>query len=62
MIEYSKNERILYEKSLYALGKRKKAFISEENFDLYEDKMKEQRMGKQLYDTGNASRYLYIIG
>ena len=62
MIEYSKNERILYEKSLYALEKRKKAFISEGNFDLYEDKMKEQRMGKQLYDTGNASRYLYIIG
>jgi len=61
VIEYSKNERILYEKSLYALEKRKKAFISEGNFDLYEDKMKEQQLGKHLYDTGNASRYLYII-
>jgi len=61
IIEYSKNERILYEKSLYALEKRKKAFICEGNFDLYEDKMKEQQLGKHLYDTGNASRYLYII-
>lgn len=62
MIDYSKNERILYEKSLCALEKREDAFKSEGNFDLYEDKIKEQRMGKNLYDTGNASRHLYIIG
>jgi hypothetical protein len=62
MIEYSQNERMLYEKSLHALEKREDAFKSEGNFDLYKDKYKEQRMGKHLYDTGNASRYLYIIG
>ncbi|MDO9493275.1 class I SAM-dependent methyltransferase [Acetobacterium sp.] len=62
MIDYSKNERILYEKSLCALEKREDAFKNEGNSDLYEDKIKEQRMGKNLYDTGNASRHLYIIG
>lgn len=62
MIDYSRNERILYERSLSALEKREIAFKSEGNFDLYADKIKEQKMGKQLYETGNASRYLYIIG
>ncbi|HKM33869.1 MAG TPA: methionine biosynthesis protein MetW [Lachnospiraceae bacterium] len=62
IIEYSENERLLYEKSLNSLKKREDDFIIEGNQDLYEDKLKEQIMGKQLYDTGNASRYLYIIG
>ncbi|WP_303869464.1 hypothetical protein [Acetobacterium wieringae] len=62
MIDYSRNERILYERSLSALEKRKAAFKSEGNYDLYVDKMNEQKMGIQLYETGNASRYMYIIG
>ena len=61
MIDYSRNERILYERSLSALEKREIAFKSEGNFDLYADKIKEQKMGKELYEMGNASRYLYII-
>lgn len=61
-IEYSNNERMLYENSLHALNKRKEIFVREGNLDLYEEKLKEQQLGKQLYDAGNASRYLYIIG
>jgi len=62
IIEYSENERLLYEKSIHSLKKREDDFICEGNHDLYEEKLKEQIMGKQLYDEGNASRYLYIIG
>lgn len=62
IINYSKNEKALYERSLYTLEKLEDAFKGEGNYDLYEDKVKEQRIGKHLYDTGNASRYLYIIG
>ncbi|MPM13086.1 hypothetical protein SDC9_59441 [bioreactor metagenome] len=59
--DYSDNERLLYKKSLAALKKRKKAFSEEGNADLYEGKLKEDTMGKHLYDKGLASRYLYII-
>lgn len=60
-IDFSENERILYERSLNALKKREEEFKREGNADLFEEKLKEQLMGKQLYDSGNASRYLYII-
>ncbi len=60
-IEYSKNERFLYERSLIALQKRKEEFKNEGNSDLYESKLKEDMMGKGLYEKGLASRYLYII-
>jgi len=60
-IDYSENERLLYEKSLTALKKLEKAFEEEGNSDLYENKLKEDTMGKHLYDKGLASRYLYIV-
>lgn len=60
-VEYSKNERSLYEKSLLALKKREEEFRNEGNYDLYENKLNEDRLGKCLYDNGLASRYLYII-
>lgn len=60
-IDYSDNERMLYKRSLADPKKRKKAFIEEENSDLYEGKYKEDTMGESLYDNGLASRYLYII-
>lgn len=60
-IEYSENERTLYEQSLCALERLKDDFIREGNADLYEEKLKEQLLGKQLYDLGSASRYLYIV-
>ncbi len=60
-IDYSENERLLYERSLAALKKRKKEFEVEGNYDLYEAKCKEDTMGKHLYGKGHASRYLYIV-
>jgi SAM-dependent methyltransferase len=60
-VNYSENERLLYEKSLKALQKRSSAFMDEGNLDLFEAKLKEDTLGKQLYDNGLASRYLYII-
>ncbi|HHU05472.1 MAG TPA: class I SAM-dependent methyltransferase [Clostridiales bacterium] len=60
-IDYSKNERILYNKSLEALQKYKEAFEAEGNADLYEQKYKEDLLGMELYQKGLASRYLYII-
>jgi len=60
-IDYSKNEQLLYEKALVALKKRKEEFWGEGNSDLYESKLKEDMIGKRLYDKGLASRFLYII-
>lgn len=59
-IDYSDNERLLYVNSLKKLQKYKKAFVSEGNTDLYEQKLKEDMLGMQLYSTKRASRYLYI--
>jgi len=61
IIAYSKNERLLYEKALAALIRRKEEFENEGNSDLYEGKLKEDMMGKLLYEKGLASRYLYIV-
>lgn len=60
-VDYSENERTLYEKSLAALHKRKMAFEAEGNLDLYEEKLREDTLGKMLYNEGLASRTLYII-
>lgn len=60
-IDYSENERLLYENSLKVLQKYKQAFEDEENKDLYEQKLKEVMTGIELYDKSLASRYLYII-
>jgi hypothetical protein len=61
-IDYSENERLLYERSLIALEKRRQDFCSEGNAELYESKLEEILLGKQLYDNGLASRFLYISG
>lgn len=60
-IDYSENERLLYKNSLKVLKKYKKTFESEENLDLFEQKLKEDMIGMELYDKNLASRYLYII-
>jgi SAM-dependent methyltransferase len=59
-IDYSKNEQLLYEKSVVILNKLKEDFRREGNSDLYESKLEETLLGKQLYDNGLASRFLYI--
>lgn len=61
-IEYSENEHKLYENSLKVLNNYKQTFIKEGNQDLYEQKLKEDTLGLDLYSNGLASRYLYIIG
>jgi len=60
-IDYSENERRLYEKALAALKKRKEEFKNEGNLDLYESKLREDMIGKRLYDEGRANRFLYIV-
>lgn len=60
-IDFSENECLLYENSLKALKKYKKTFEDEGNLDLYEQKLKEDMMGLELYEKNLASRYLYII-
>lgn len=60
-IDYSENERILYFNSLRSLKKLEKAFADEGNTDLFEQKLKEDMLGMELYNKGFASRYLYII-
>jgi len=60
-VDYCANEYSIYENALKILPKYKKAFESEGNNDLYETKLTENRSGKDLYDKGLASRYLYII-
>lgn len=60
-IEYSKNEYTLYENSLKILPRLKEAFINEGNEELYISKIKESKIGIDLYEKGLARRYLYII-
>jgi len=51
----------LYEKSLVALKQREAEFEREGNLDLYDDKLKEDTMGKHLYAESRAKRFLYIV-
>lgn len=60
-IDYSENERLLYERSIKILQKCKLRLEDEGNKDLYEQKLSEDMMGVKLYQRGLASRYLYII-
>lgn len=60
-IDYSENERLLYEHALSVLPKYKRAFEREDNLDLYEQKLKEDMTGMDLYNKRLASRYLYIM-
>ncbi len=60
-IDYSENERLLYENSLNALQRYKREFENEGNKDLYEQKLKEDMTGMELYNKNLARRYLYII-
>lgn len=61
VVDYSDNERFLYENALRVMRKYEKAFEEEGNTDLYLNKLKEDMMGRTLYDKGLARRYLYII-
>ena len=60
-IDYSDNERRLYENSLKALENLKGAFSEEGNVDLFEQKLREDTMGQELYAKNLAARYLYMI-
>jgi len=60
-IDYSENERYLYEKAMQILPKYEEAFEQEGNKTLFEKKMNENKLGKELYDNNCANRYLYII-
>lgn len=60
-IDYSENERSLYQNSLEALQRHRKAFEAEGNTDLYEQKVQQDLLGMELYNKGLASRYLYIV-
>jgi SAM-dependent methyltransferase len=60
-VDYSANEHALYENGLKILPKYKKTFESESLHDLYVAKLTEYKGGKDLYDKGLASRYLYIV-
>ncbi len=60
-IDYSLNEKNLYERALELLPKYREALELEGNKDIYEKKYTETKFGKELYDKGCASRYLYIV-
>lgn len=61
VVDYSANEKNLYENASKVLPKYKNALFREGNSELFETKMGENKSGKELYDKGLASRYLYII-
>jgi SAM-dependent methyltransferase len=61
VIDYSENERQLYERGLQVLPEYEDAFDREGNRDIYERKIKENKLGKELYDSDRASRFLYIV-
>jgi hypothetical protein len=60
-IDFSDNERSLYENALRVIRRYEREFEAEGNKDLYENKLKEDMVGRTLYDKGLASRYLYIV-
>lgn len=61
VIDYSTNECALYENALRILPKYKNSLTQEGNRDLFKNKMRENKSGKELYDKGLARRYLYIV-
>jgi len=60
-VDFSGNERTFYPAALSALMKRRNKFQREGNSDLYDKILADNLLGKQLYDTGRASRFLYIL-
>lgn len=61
VIDYSENERQLYERGIQVLPEYEDAFDREGNRDIYEKKINENKLGKELYESDRASRFLYII-
>lgn len=61
VVNYSENEYSLYTNALKVLPKYKIALAREGNSELYEFKLKENRIGKDMYEKCLASRYLYIV-
>ena len=60
-VDFSGNERTFYPAALSALMKRRNKFQREGNSGLYDKILADNLLGKQLYDTGRASRFLYIL-
>ncbi len=60
-VDFSANERELYEATEGALHKLRDAFVAEGNGDLWEQKLQETRLGAELYKSGSAARYLYVV-
>lgn len=60
-IDFSGNEYSLYEIGLTVLAKYRASFEAESNISLYEAKLSEYQTGRDLYDQGLASRFLYIV-
>ncbi len=60
-IDFSANERALYESSIRELERLQPTFEREGNLELWNQKMQEDLFGKQLYEQGRASRYLYLV-
>lgn len=58
--DFSENERRLYFRMEKALKGCERAFAAEGNADLHEEKLREVRLGTELFETGRAARYLYI--
>lgn len=61
VIDYSENERLLYERGIRVLPNYEDAFTREGNGDIYEKKINENILGNELYSNDRASRFLYII-
>jgi SAM-dependent methyltransferase len=61
ILDYSENERKLYERAIQILPEYKDAFKREGIGDIFEKKNNENIFGKELYDNDRASRFLYII-
>ncbi len=60
-IDFSANEQALYDRSMIALERLQPAFEREGNSELFRQKTQETMFGKQLYEQGRASRFLYQI-
>ncbi len=60
-VDFSYNEKRLYERSLTILQGMKQDFCNEGNADLFESKLEESMIGKKLYDDNLASRFLYTV-
>ncbi len=60
-VDYSENEQMLYKKGIKLLKKYEARFAADGIQDIYERRMSEYEYGAQLYEQGNAARFLYIV-